>query len=135
VTVRRGRPPLDRLAVMRLLAEKGVATTTDVQAALHCSAPTARRVLESLASRGIGKFENPGPPSVGTLTLVDPKPAEGVPLLSANGSLRIVTPEGRPALTPSERAALKAECDRARRELIETQAEADRQLFADEATG
>jgi hypothetical protein len=89
VSVRRGRPPLDRRAVMRLLAGKGVATTADVQAALHCSAPTARAILESLAGRGIGKFENPGPPQVGILTL-----AEVVPLPRANGSILVVTPEG-----------------------------------------
>ena len=85
--------------------------------------------------RGIGEFVNPGPPHVGTLTLADSERAEVIPLPSVNGSVLVVTPEGRPALTPTERAALKAECDRARRELIEAQAERDRQLFADEATG
>jgi hypothetical protein len=65
--------PNDRRAVMRLLlAKEGVVSTSDVQNALRCSAPTGRAILETLEKLGIGEFVNPGPPAVGTLTLDEP---------------------------------------------------------------
>ena len=55
---------------MRILLKKdGTATTGDVEHALRCSAPTARAILETLDKLGIGRFENPGPPVTGQLTL------------------------------------------------------------------
>jgi hypothetical protein len=56
--------PNDRRSVMRLmLANEGTVTTTDVQEALRCSAPTGRAILETLDKLGVGKLDNPGPPS------------------------------------------------------------------------
>jgi hypothetical protein len=64
--------PNDRRAVIRiLLANAGTATTTDVEKALRCSAPTARAILETLDHLGVGSFENPGPPVTATLVLAD----------------------------------------------------------------
>ena len=64
--------PNDRRAVMRILLDQdGRATTGEVEAALHCSAPTARAILEALDRLGVGRFENPGPPVVGSLFLAD----------------------------------------------------------------
>jgi AAA lid domain len=65
--------PNDRRAVIRLLlAHDGIVSTSDVQAALRCSAPTARAILETLDKLGIGAFANPGPPEPATLTLSEP---------------------------------------------------------------
>jgi hypothetical protein len=65
--------PNDRRAVMRLLlANEGVVSTAEVQAALRCSAPTGRAILETLDKLGVGKLTNPGPPDPTTLTLVEP---------------------------------------------------------------
>jgi hypothetical protein len=64
--------PTDRRAVMRLLIEQGgEVSTTDVQDALRCSAPTGRAILETLDKLGIGAFENPGPPEPAKLTLAE----------------------------------------------------------------
>jgi hypothetical protein len=65
--------PNDRRAVMRVLLDKsGMATTGDVEQELRCSAPTARAILETLDKLGVGRFENPGPPLPGLLTLAEP---------------------------------------------------------------
>jgi hypothetical protein len=65
--------PNDRRSVMRLmLANEGTVTTTDVQEALRCSAPTGRAILETLDKLGVGKLDNPGPPEPATLELADP---------------------------------------------------------------
>jgi hypothetical protein len=65
--------PNDRRAVIRiLLAKGGMATTSNVEEALRCSAPTARAILETLDKLGVGSFENPGPPIPGTLLLAEP---------------------------------------------------------------
>jgi hypothetical protein len=62
--------PNDRRAVMRVLLRKGgTATTGDVEAALRCSAPTARAVLETLEKLEIGTYSNPGRPAPASLTL------------------------------------------------------------------
>jgi hypothetical protein len=64
--------PNDRRAVIRiLLRNDGAASTSDVEEALRCSAPTARAILETLDHLGVGAFENPGPPVTGTLTLAE----------------------------------------------------------------
>jgi hypothetical protein len=64
--------PTDRRAVMRiLLANDGVATTTDLEKELRCSAPTARAILETLDKLGLGRLENPGPPVAASLHLGD----------------------------------------------------------------
>jgi hypothetical protein len=55
-----------------LLAKGGMATTSNVEEALRCSAPTARAILETLDKLGVGSFENPGPPIPGTLLLAEP---------------------------------------------------------------
>jgi hypothetical protein len=64
--------PNDRRKVMRiLLANDGAVESGQVMAALRCSAPTARAILETLDKLGVGKLENPGPPEPATLTLDD----------------------------------------------------------------
>jgi hypothetical protein len=64
--------PNDRRAVVRiLLANEGIATTSAVEEALRCSAPTARAILETLDKLGVGRFDNPGPPVTAALTLAD----------------------------------------------------------------
>jgi hypothetical protein len=65
--------PNDRRAVMRLLIQNaGTVSTSDVQEALRCSAPTGRAILETLDKLGIGDYENPGAPEPATLTIADP---------------------------------------------------------------
>jgi len=64
--------PNDRRAVMRLLIGKqGLIQTGDVEAALRCSAPTARAILETLDKLQLGRFENPGAPVAGSFFLAD----------------------------------------------------------------
>jgi hypothetical protein len=64
--------PNDRRAVMRiLLRNEGTVTTTQVETALRCSAPTARAILETLDKLGVGEFVNPGPPVTAALTLAE----------------------------------------------------------------
>jgi hypothetical protein len=122
--------PNDRRAVIRvLLAQDGVATTKDVEKALRCSAPTARAILETLEKLGIGEFVNPGPPTVGTLTL-----DESLRWLLEDS----VGPEPEPAPRVSkiengeQREQLRREIDRRKRERIAAGPKGDPELFADE---
>jgi DNA-binding Lrp family transcriptional regulator len=105
-----------------------VATTADVQKALNCSAPTARAILETLEKLGLGEFVNPGPPSVGTLTI-----AESLRWLLEEKSPK----RSRADLSPEELEELTERVRAARLEQIEREdaerRERDRQLYAEEA--
>src|SRR5262249_38379632 len=62
--------PHDRRIAMRLLLENGgVVSTSQLQHALPCSAPTARAIMETLSLLRIGQLNNPGAPFEARLTL------------------------------------------------------------------